>query len=149
MDQSESYTFWRKPWHKWLILAVAVLQMVGLWFQIQDYRAISQNEVRTKLFSQSAWESYATQQHFHFAISSLIIGVVLFCFFLGFFAKSKKIAELSTGILLIVFSFIWCLISFFIPIFTEISMTIFWGVFLIILLVGGIHSIWQSKKSRP
>ena len=146
MDRPECYTYCKRPWHKWMVLGGAILQMIVLWWEIDDYRTISKVEIRTELFSQSQWERYATQQHFQFALSSMIIAIFLACFFIGFFVHSKKTADFTVGILLIIFSLLWCMIGFLIPIFTQRAMTILWVVLLIMSLGGGIHTIWKSRR---
>ena len=86
------------------------------------------------------------QQQFQFALSSMIIAVFLACFLIGFFVRSKKMADFTIGILLIIFSLLWCMIGFLIPIFTQHAMTILWVVLLIVALGGSIHTIWKSRK---
>ena len=146
MDRPESYAYWKKPWHKWMVLGATILQIVALWWKVDGFRTISRIEIRTELFSQSQWESYVTQQQFQFALSSMIIAIFLASFFIGFFVHSKKMADFTTGILLIVLGLLWCMIGFLIPIFTQQAMTILWVVLLVVALGGGTHTIWKSRK---
>ncbi len=146
MNRPESYTYWKKPWHKWLVLGAAILQTAVLWRRIDDFRTISRVEIRTELFSQAQWESYVTQQQFQFALSSMIIAIFLACFLIGSFVHSKKAADFATGILLIIFSLLWCMLGFLIPIFTQHAMTISWVVLFVAALGGGIYTIGKSRK---
>ena len=81
--------------------------MIVLWWKIDDYRTISKVEIRTELFTQSQWENYVAQQHFQFALSSMLIAIFLACFLIGFFVHSKKAADFTTGILLIILGLLW------------------------------------------
>ncbi len=90
MEQSERYTYWKKPWHKWVVLGGAILEMTALWGKFDDYRAMSKVEIRSELFSPSQWEIYAAQQHFQFALSSIIIAILLASFLIGFLFTVKK-----------------------------------------------------------
>lgn len=146
MDQSPKFNYWKKPWHKWAVLGGAVLQMIGLYLRFQDYRDISRPEIRTKLFSQSGWENYVAGQYFQFSLSAIMIGFFLGCFVIGIFARSKKIVDISTGILLIIFTLVWCIIGFAIPVFSKSAMMITWLLLLIVLLGCSIYTLWINRR---
>ena len=111
MNQSEKYNYWKKPWHKWAVLGGAILQMIGLYLRIQEYRDISRPEIRAQLFSESGWESYVTQQYFQFSISIIMICLFLGCFVIGIYSRSKRTSDISTGVLLIIFTLFWCVVG--------------------------------------
>lgn len=146
MNHSEKYNYWKKPWHKWAVLGGAILQMIGLNLRIQEYRDISRPEIRTRLFSESGWERYVTDQYFQFSISIIMIFLFLGCFVIGIFARSKRTSDISMGILLIIFTLFWCIIGFVIPVFSKCSMMITWSLLLIVLLAGSVYTIWTSRK---
>lgn len=43
MDRPKSYSYWKKPWHKWVVLGAAILQIVALWWKIDDFRTANCN----------------------------------------------------------------------------------------------------------
>ena len=146
MEQPKEFSYWKKPWLKWLVFSGAVLQMPGLYARLQEYRAVSRPEIRTKLFSQSGWENYAAEQYFQISMSILLIGLFLGSFVIGIFARSKKTADISTGILLIIFALFWCTIGFSIPVSSNVLMMTMWILVLMVLSVGGMYTLWTSRR---
>ena len=41
MQKTRSYTYWKKPWAKWCVLAAGLLQLLALWINLNDYRQVS------------------------------------------------------------------------------------------------------------
>ena len=146
MNQSETYNYWKKPWHKWAVLGGAILQMIGLYLRIQECRDISRPEIRTQLFSESGWENYVTEQYVQFSISIILVCLFLGCFVIGIFSRSKRTSDVSTGILFIIFTLFWCIAGFAIPVFSKSSMMITWLLLLIVFLGGSICTIWASRR---
>ncbi len=146
MSKNETFSYWKKPYQKWLLLLGSILLLTTLYFRIQDFITISNPEIRNELFSQSGWENYLMQQYFSFAMNSIIISIFLGCFIIGCVVKSEKVARRSEGILLISLGGIWCIIGLLIGISTDVIALLIWIILLISILIGGIYSFWKSRR---
>ncbi len=146
MREKETFSYWKKPQHKWLVLFGVVMLFISLWFRVQDFIAISSFEIRTKIFSQSGWESYLLQQYFQFAISGVMISLFLGGYIIGCFAKSSKSARRSEGILMITLAILWCITGLSIGISNDTTALAIWIILLIATLAGGIYSLCKSRK---
>lgn len=144
MNQSEPFSYWKKPWHKWMVLGGAVLQMVALWLRIQDFIGVYQH--KAALFSLSKWENYAHHQLMQFTLSGLLIIIFLGCFIIGFFARSNKSVHTSTGILLLFVTLVWGLAGFLMNAASQTSTMVLWGAILLVSLIGSIHALWESRR---
>ena len=56
--KSENFTYWKRPWHPWLILAAGILQLLCLWMNVREYGNVSGAGVLSDL----EWERYAAQK---------------------------------------------------------------------------------------
>lgn len=117
MNQNDTFTYWKKPWHKWITFIAAVLQTIALSLEIRDFREIGRAGIRDKLFSPTGWESYVAEQYFHFAISISLICMFFGIFFIGLFARSKKAAGISEGILLLSIGLLLGIVGVVLPVF--------------------------------
>lgn len=54
----DGFTYWKRPWHKWVILVAALLQLLCLWMNLQEYNRISD----AGFLSASEWADYAAQK---------------------------------------------------------------------------------------
>ena len=68
MRNEALFTYWKRPWHKWLILAAAVLQLLSLWLDLRQYRQI----VDARVFS--AAEMASSYNKFEFVIFQVSAG---------------------------------------------------------------------------
>lgn len=136
----------KSPWHKWIAFIAAALQTITLSLEIRDFREVSRTGIRDKLFSPTGWESYVAEQYFHFAISISLICMFFGIFFIGLFARSKKAAGISEGILLLSIGLLLGIVGVVLPVFSDQANTILWLFLLIILFCGGIWSLWKNRR---
>ena len=73
MRNDAPFSYWKRPWHKWLILAAAVLQLLNLWLNLRQYRQV----VAAGVFSAAEMASYAHDTALRCAFSGLLAA----CFF--------------------------------------------------------------------
>ena len=62
------FIYWNRPWHKWVVLVATLLQLPGLWMNIQEYNNISKIEI----LSAAEWASYASQKYWQCAIRACL-----------------------------------------------------------------------------
>ena len=86
MDSNCNFSYWKKPWHKWMVLAVGAMQLPLLYTKIQDYKKI----IKADIFSPQELSQYIMQQKF----SCMVTILAAVCFFVTFlsvhFLKAKK-----------------------------------------------------------
>lgn len=68
MEHSNGFTYWKRPWYQWLILAAAILQLLCLWINLQEYHDLSAAGILTG----SAWADYAAQKRSQCALNGLL-----------------------------------------------------------------------------
>ncbi len=146
MTEKGTFSYWKKPYQKWVLLFGASLLSISLWLRVKDFVTISNLDIRTKIFSQSGWESYLLQQYFQFAISVFLISLFFGSFIIGSFATSSKIARTSEGILMISLAFLWCIIGLLIGVSNDIITLVIWIIILIATLLGGIYSFKKGRR---
>ncbi len=146
MNKNETFSYWKKPYQKWLVLFGTFLVLISLYFRIQDFINISNLETRNDLFSQSGWEKYLMQQYFGFAIYGIIMGILVGCFIIGCVAKSNKSARKSEVFLLISLGVLWCIFGVSIGIWIDTIALIFWAILAIAILAYGVYSFFKARR---
>lgn len=146
MNQNNEFVYWKKPWHRWMVLGAVVLQAIALYLKIQDFQKISRPEIRNQIFSQLGWETYVADQHFQFALSIMMICIFLYSFIIGFFVHSKKTLDVSMSILWIIVTLFWGIVGFVIPVFGDKTNMTIWLIILLISFVATIFSIRGSRR---
>lgn len=96
MDSNCNFSYWKKPWHKWMVLAVGAMQLPLLYTKIQDYKKI----IKADIFSPQELSQYIMQQKFSCMVTILVAVCFFVTFFIGSFSKSKKAAKLAESILM-------------------------------------------------
>ena len=94
MEHSNGFTYWKRPWYQWLILAAAILQLLCLWMNLQEYHDLSAVGILTG----SAWADYAAQKRSQCALNGLLAACFSGHFLIGICAHSPKAARLAEGI---------------------------------------------------
>ena len=92
-----TFTYWKKPWLKWVVLAAAIGQGLLLYEKIREYQFV----VEAGIFSEEELLQYMAQQRFSCLISGVAILGFLGIFLIGSIAKSKRGARLVEALLLI------------------------------------------------
>lgn len=142
MRQAKIFTYWKRPWHKWLIITVAIAQLLCLWMNVQQYREISQ----AGILSPSEWESYAVQTLFQCALNGLAATGFLGIFLTGILAQNQKVARLAEGLLLLVLALILAVVGFALQLTSEGSIRIVWGLLLLLTLGGSVYTLLINRN---
>lgn len=90
MQKTRSYTYWKKPWAKWCVLAAGLLQLLALWINLNDYRQVS--SVWDQIMSEDAWKSYASNMLFNW-FAERLYGANVLCLS----AERKPCAQRKDG----------------------------------------------------
>ncbi len=147
MSTKENFSYWKKPYQKWLVLLGSMLLSLSSWMRLQEFNDIRNLANRDELLSPSAWENYAQNFYFIFAINIMILALFLTCFIIGILAKSEKAARFSEAMALAFLSLLWCAfgVEFVIPIGGFMLVT--WAILLLVAIGGAIYSYWKSRKA--
>lgn len=143
-EQSEKFSYWKRPWQKCLVFIGGASQIIALFLNIQDYNKIA--SVKDKLFSAVEWESYARQQSFQGALSGFLAAVFLGYFLIGSFSQSKKVAYIAEGLLLLVLVVAWGLVGLILQLASAYEIKILWGLLLLVTFCGSIYAFCKSRK---
>ena len=142
MDEPRSFTYWRRPWHKWPVLALAGLECWSLWTKVREYRYLS----GAGIFSAAQWERYAAQAWMQCALAGMLAALFLGVFLIGCLARSRRPARLAEGALLLACALVWggglVLLR---PALRGMDRFL-WGAVLLLALFGGIHSLWAGRR---
>lgn len=141
MEPKEQYSYWERPWTKWVILAAALVQFWALWVNVRDYQKVQAADI----FSPEQWEAYASAQQMHCAVG-LITGIgFLAIFLIGFFAKTKRCAKICEGVLLLLVGVSLGAVQTII--LGEVQAL--WLVCTLLALGGSLCSFYRAWKSSP
>lgn len=146
MNQNNEFVYWKKTWHRWMVLGAVVLQVIALYLKIHDFQQISRPEIRNQIFSQVGWETYAANQYFQYALIIMTICIFLYSFIIGFFVHSKKTLNVSMSILWIIVTLLWGIVGFAIPVFGNKTNMIIWLFILLISFAATVFSIRESRR---
>ena len=105
----QPFTFWKRPWAKWLLLLAVFLQAISLTLLLQEYREYEGLYQRGILFSQTPdqWESYASRLRLRLALQGMLLLVCLDAFLMGLMVRSKQGLRLAEAISLLLLSAAW------------------------------------------
>ena len=53
-SQTDGFSFWKRPVHKWFVLLAGLLNLLSLWLSIREYRRIA----AAGILSPSQWSEY-------------------------------------------------------------------------------------------
>jgi hypothetical protein len=143
-EQSEKFTYWKRPWQKWLVFIGGTSQIIALFLNIQEYNEIA--IIKDKLFSAVEWESYARQQSFQGALNGFIAAIFLGCFLVGIFSQSKKVAYIAEGLLLLILAVAWGFVGFTLQLASVHGIKIIWGLLLLLTFCGSVYAFCKSRK---
>ena len=101
--KNEGFIYWRRPRHKWFVLAAGALQLLCLWMNVQEYGEISAAGV----LSASQWADFAAQKNFQCAVNGLLAACFFGVFAVGMLAGSRRAARRLEGALLLLLAAAW------------------------------------------
>ena len=141
-EKQDGFTYWKRSWHKWLILAVAIIQLLCLWMNVQEYNKI----FRAGILNDTEWADYAASKIWQCALNGVMAGCFLGTFLIGIFAKCQRTARLLEGMLLLLLFFVCGTVGFTLHIFSLSGKGLVWTLILLIAFGGAIYDFWQYKK---
>lgn len=142
--QLTEYTYWKRPWQKWLVFIGGISQIIALFLNVQDCKQIA--GVKDLIFSAAEWENYALQQSFQIAINGILAAIFLGCFLIGITSRSKKEASMAEGLLLLIISIVWGFVGLIFQFTTVTGTAIIWSILLVISFCGSIYSFYKIRK---
>ena len=102
-SQTNGFSFWKRPVHKWFVLLAGLLNLLSLWLSIREYRRIA----AAGILSPSQWSEYTAQKHWQFALSGMLVLYFFGEFLLGYFVRCQRSAQLANGVLLLLLASLW------------------------------------------
>ena len=137
----ENFTYWKRPWAKWCVLAGAVLQLAAMEMKLREYRTV----VDSGVFSEQVRAEYIAGTRLSLACSGLLAAMLLGAFCIGCLARSKRQARLAESVLFLVLAAAWAGAYFLLGMHTR---GVIWAFFLVMLLGSGGYSFWEWKKEK-
>lgn len=137
----ENFTYWKRPWAKWCVLAGAVLQLAAMEMKLREYRTV----VDSGVFSEQVRAEYIAGTRLSLACSGLLAAMLLGAFCIGCLARSKRQARLAESVLFLVLAAAWAGAYFLLGMHTR---GLIWAFFLVMLLGSGGYSFWEWKKEK-
>ena len=139
----EKFTYWKRPWHKWLTLAVAVLQLLSLCLNLEEYRQI----ISAGFLSASVLDDYTTQRCSQLVTSGLLAATFFGEFLVGSIVRSQKARLLGESLLLLAIGAMWGLASAALHLFSLRATGLFCWLILLLALGGAAYNFWRYRKS--
>lgn len=141
MGPAATFTYWKRPWHKWIILAAALLQLLALWMNVREYMDI----FRAGIFSSSGWADYAAGKSVQIALSGMLSALFFGIFLIGDLVRGQRSARRAEGLLLLFLALVWGVLGFLSPLTSPGSDRALWVLVLLFELGGGAASLWRSR----
>lgn len=142
LEKSSTFTYWKQPWHKWIILATAILQIFSLCMEIGEYKKIS----AAGILSSSALENYTLGHNLKCASRVFLTILFLGTFLIGSFARNKKQDKMAESGLCLLTALLWGAAGFIFRFASPNRIGVFWIILLLFTLGGGIYTFWREKK---
>lgn len=139
---TSAFCYWKRPWHKWIVLLVGILQLVGLWLHVQEYQNLA--DVQERVFSAAEWEAMAAQKLMQCSISAILAATFFAVLVISLLAHNKRTARLADGILCVVLGLAWGAAGLLLPMRYSTGDTVIWLVILFLALGGGVIALWQN-----
>lgn len=143
MNAPDTFTYWKRPWHKWVILGTAALQLLCLWTNWQDYR----NSQTEELLSIPIRAIYAAQQRLSCACSGLLAAVFLGHFLIGCLARSQRTARLAEAVLYPMLTLAWGVAGIVLDLTTNKTTLFFWCLILLAAIFSSFYALHQYRKT--
>lgn len=145
MQETSGYTYWKKPWAKWCVLAAGLLQLLSLWIDLNGYRQVL--SIWNHVMSDAAWMDYSSQAVQRCSVKALTAAVFFGILIVGRIARSEKAARWSEGILLLTLALLWGAAGLcFLTLRYGGHELLWWMLLLLAMLGGGIFVLYKSRK---
>lgn len=89
----EPYSYWKKPWHPWLILGAAAVQLAVLGMSVRQYRRVAGAGV----LSGAEWAAFAAQEQTRWAFSGMLAVCLLGMVLIGALVRSQAVRPAGRG----------------------------------------------------
>ncbi len=140
----EPYSYWKKPWHPWLILGAAAVQLAVLGMSVQQYRQVAEAGV----LSGAEWEAFAAQEQTQWAFSGMLAVCLLGMVLIGALVRSQQSARLAEGILFLILTLGWGIAMVSLELFSRNVTGLLASLGLLLILGNAIWCLWSWQKNR-
>ena len=135
---------WKKPWHPWLILGAAAVQLAALGMSVQQYRRVAEAGV----LSGAKWEAFAAQEQTQWAFSGMLAVSLLGMVLIGELVRSQQSAQLAEGILFLILALGWGIAMVSLKLFSWNVTGLLASLGLLLILGNAIWRLWSWQKNR-
>lgn len=139
----DGFTYWKRPWDKWLILAAAILEILSLWMNLQEYNRIS----AAGFLSASEWADYAAQKGLQCGLNGILAASFFGIFLIGAFARSQRRARLAEGVLLLLLALAWGAVGAASHLALRNGQGFLWGLLLLLAFGAAAYKFWRYRKT--
>lgn len=135
----------RKPWHRWVLLAAAAIELWSIWYGIQEYQRISSLQI----FAVESFTVWASSNHLQRLLFGSLAATCLFYFFTWNVPPQSRHMYLLeciwVGLLIVAWiASLWLLPFHALPYKGQIL----WGIAALLLASLPGYSIWQYFKTK-
>lgn len=149
-EETEKFMYWKYPWQKVLVFIAGILNVIGLWLNIQDYKEyqyFDQAGMVERIFgSYSEWESVIAQQGFICTSNGIITALFLGILIIGAFARTERTARISEAVLFMIFALVWVVLAFTAWVSLPYLFKIIWWILFILFLGGSVCTFWKFRR---
>ena len=142
----EQFTYWKRPWGKWIVLLIAAVEFVCLWRSISAYQEFS--GVMEQIFSTNEFEKWKIKKLFQCSTYGIATAIFLGEFLIGTLSHRKRTAEMAGGLLLLIVGVSWLIIGFILGFGALDNWKIFWLLLNSCAIAIGIYFMWKSWRSE-
>lgn len=142
-DGTGEFSYWKRPWHKWIVLAASLLQLPVLWMNLLDYRQVA----AAGIFSPPELTKYTAQVCLQCGSNGLLAAGFLGIFLIGVGARTKQSARRAEGLLYLLLAAGWAAAGTALHQLSLSGRGLWWTGTLIVLLGCGIYDLLTYKKA--
>ena len=147
-NPSEQFTFWKRPWGKWIVLLAAAVHFICFSRNISDYQEVS--SIMGQSFSTNGFEKWKIEQSFRCSIYGIATVMFLGEFLIGTLSHRKRTAEMAGGLFLLIVGISWLIIGFILGFESLDNGKVFWFLLNSCMIIIGIYYVlksWRSEKT--
>ena len=145
-NSSEQFTYWKRPWGKWIVLLVAAVNFIYLWINISSYQEFS--GIMEQIYSTNEFETWKIEKLFRCSLYGIATAIFLGAFLIGILSHRKRTAEMAGGLLLLIVGVSWLIIGFILGFGALDNWKIFWLLLNSCAIAIGIYFMWKSWRSE-
>lgn len=145
-NSSEQFTYWKRPWEKWIVLLLAVINFIYLWINISSYQEFY--SVMEQIYSANEFEKWKIEKLIQCSLHGIGTAVFLGEFLIGALSHRKRTAEMAGGLFLLITGISWLMIGFMLGFASLDNWKIFWILFSSCAIAIGIYFMWKSWCSE-